>query len=147
MTSSAPGGHRLTDVFRAALRDTLVLVGGLAVVGAVVGGLLAGVPGVWGALIGAGAAAFFSGTTLVSMLVTADAPAGRTTAVIMGAWLGKVAVLGIVLAVLSTADFYSRAALGVVLIVGVTGSAALDYRAVTRHPTAYVVPRDRDGAG
>ncbi len=132
-------------VFRRALRDMLVLVGGLTVVGVGLGALLAADPvkGVWGALIGAGVALLFSGTTVVTMLRTATSSATTTAAVVLGAWLGKMVVLLVVFALLARAQFYDRTVLVVVLLVGVLGSAALDYRAVVHGRLPYVDPGDR----
>lgn len=127
-------------VFRRALRDVLVLLAALAVLGVGVGALAAGRPGVWGALIGVGLALVFSGTTIVSMLVTSRASAARLAAVVMGAWLGKVLVVIVVLALIQDRNFYDRPVLAVVLLVGVVGSAVLDYRAVSRGRVPYVEP-------
>lgn len=127
-------------VFRRALRDMLVLLAALAVLGVGVGALVAGRRGVWGALIGVGLALVFSGTTVVSMLVTARASAARLAAVVLGAWLGKVLVVIVVLALIHDRDFYDRPVLAVVLLVGVVGSAVLDYRAVSRGRVPYVEP-------
>ncbi len=127
-------------VFRTALRDMLVLLAVLLVLGVGLGYLLAGPPGVWGALIGVGLALLFSGTTVVSMLLTARAPATTMAAVVMGAWLGKVIVLIAVLAVLRGEDFYHRGVLAAVLFAGVIGSALLDLRAVQGGRVPYVVP-------
>jgi hypothetical protein len=59
----------------------------------------------------------------------------------MVAWFGKVIVVVAALAVLSRFDFYDRIVLGVVLIVGVLGSAYLDLRAVQRARIPYTEPR------
>jgi hypothetical protein len=131
-------------VLRRALRDMLVLVAVLAVVGVLVGALVAGVPGVWGAVIGVVVALVFSGTTVLSMLRTADAPAATTAAVILGAWLVKMILLVALFAVLRPMDFYDRTVLVVVVLVGVLGSVYLDYRAVTRGRVPYVEPRADD---
>ena len=128
------------DVFRTALRDMLVLLGVLTVLGVGLGALLAGTPGVWGALIGVGLALLFSGTTIVSMLVTSGKPPATMAAVVMGAWLGKVVVLIAVLALLRDEDFYHRGVLAAVLLVGVVGSALLDLRAVRGGRVPYVTP-------
>lgn len=133
-------------VLRRALRDMLVLVAVLAVVGVLVGALVAGLPGVWGAAIGVVVALVFSGTTVLSMLRTADAPAATTAAVILGAWLVKMILLVALFAVLRPMDFYDRNVLVVVVLVGVLGSVYLDYRAVTRGRVPYVEPR-ADGSG
>jgi hypothetical protein len=127
-------------VFRTALRDMLILLAVLLVLGVGLGYLLAGLPGVWGALIGVGLALLFSGTTVVSMLVTAHKPATTMAAVVMGAWLGKIVVLIAVLALLRDEDFYHRGVLAVVLFAGVIGSALLDLRAVKAGRVPYVTP-------
>lgn len=131
-------------MFRRALRDMIWLVVGVTVVGVLVGWLVAGLPGVWGALIGAAIALVFSGTTTLSMLKTDTAAPGRMMAVIMGTWLGKLVVVIVVLAVLRGMDFYDRYVLAVVVAVAVIGSALLDYRAVSRGRVPYVSPT---GAG
>ena len=132
-------------VFRRALRHMLLLVGVLAVVGVVVGALVSDPPsaGVWGALIGAAVTLLFSGTTVVSMLRTADSPPTTTMAVIMGAWLVKMVVLVVILAVLRDQYFYDRSVLVVVLLAGVLGSIYLDYRAVHAGRVPYVDPGQR----
>jgi len=136
-----PVPHSAADaVFRRALRDMLVLLAALAVLGVGIGALAAGRPGVWGALIGVGLALVFSGTTIVSMLVTARASVQRLAAVVLGAWLGKVLVVIVVLALIQDRDFYDKPVLAVVLLVGVVGSAVLDYRAVSRGRVPYVEP-------
>jgi cation transport ATPase len=135
------------DVFRSALRGMLLLLAVLTVVGIGIGYAVAGRPGVWGALIGVALAALFSGTTVLSMLRTARSTATTMAAVVMGAWLGKVAVLIVVLAVLRNQHFYSRGVLVAVLFVAVVGSALLDYRAVHRGRVPYVEPADNGAPG
>ena len=58
-------------VFRTSLRDMLVLLGVLTVLGVGIGYLVDGMAGVWGALLGVGIALIFSGTTVLSVLRTA----------------------------------------------------------------------------
>ncbi|MFS0698913.1 hypothetical protein AB6N24_02965 [Cellulomonas sp. 179-A 4D5 NHS] len=149
-TPARPSSSAAADaVFRRALRDMLVLLAALSVLGVGIGWLVAGSAGVWGALIGVGLALVFSGTTVVSMLRTAHASPQAMAGVVMGAWLGKVIVVIVVLAVLRDLEFYDRTVLAVVLLVGVLGSALLDYRAVTNGRIPYVEPADRgpEGAG
>ncbi|GCD19756.1 hypothetical protein ACFO3K_04185 [Cellulomonas algicola] len=133
-------GAAADAVFRTALRDTLLLLGALTVLGVGIGWLVAGLPGVWGALIGVGLALVFSGTTVVSMLATSHSSPQKMAAVVMGAWLGKVIVVIVVLALLRDLDFYSKPVLAAVLAAGVLGSAYLDYRAVSRGRVPYVEP-------
>lgn len=141
-TSGAPGDAAapVRAVFRRALRDMLVLVAVLAVVGVGVGAAVAGTPGVWGALIGVAVALVFSGTTVVSMLMTADSSVTTTGAVILGAWVAKMVLLIALFAVLDDQDFYHRGVLVAVVLAGVLGSAALDHRAVVRGRVPYTQP-------
>ncbi|GAA1406032.1 hypothetical protein [Oerskovia paurometabola] len=134
-------GDAVSAVFRTALRDTLLLLGGLLVLGVGLGALLAGTAGVWGALMGVGIALVFSGTTIVAMARTARSTPTTTAAVVLGSWLVKIVLLGIVLAVLRNYEFYDRIVFAVVLLVGVIGSALLDYRAVDRGRIPYVTPK------
>jgi hypothetical protein len=139
----APSGHRGAAeraVLSTALRDCLILVAGLAVLGSLVGFLVAGQPGLWGALIGTGLAAFFCATTVWSMLYTVGKGATAMGAVVMGSWIAKMVVLVAVLAVLTRFDFYDRVVLFVVLLLGAVGSAVLDYRAVKNGRVPYVEP-------
>jgi hypothetical protein len=128
------------SILRQAMRDTFVLVLALLALGSVVGALVAGAAGVWGAVLGAGVAAFFCGTTIWSMQRTVGAPPAQMAAFVMGAWLAKIVVLLIVLVLLRNADFYNPYVFGAVLLVGVIGSALLDYRAVARGRMPYVQP-------
>jgi hypothetical protein len=140
----APDGSRSAAeqaMLRTALRDCLILVAGLAVLGSLVGLLFADLPGVWGGLIGAALAAFFCATTVWSMLYTVGKGATMMGAVVMGSWLAKMVVLIVVLVVLTQFDFYDRVVLFVVLLLGAVGSALLDYRAVKNARITYVDPR------
>ncbi|MFD2028176.1 hypothetical protein [Promicromonospora aerolata] len=136
----APRGAAEQAMLRAALRDGLILVAGLAVLGSLVGLLVAGVPGLWGGLIGAAIAAFFCGTTVWSMIYTVGKGATTMGAVVMGTWIAKMVVLVAVLLVLTRFDFYDRVVLFIVLLLGAVGAALLDYRAVKNGRVTYVEP-------
>ncbi|MBD5786296.1 hypothetical protein IF650_08900 [Cellulosimicrobium terreum] len=139
--AAVPQSDAVRTVLRTALRDVLLLLAGLTVVGVVVGALVAGLPGVWGALLGVAIALVFSATTVWTVLRTVDSNPTTTAAVVMGAWLVKMIVLIAVLVVLRGMDFYDRWVFAAVLLVGVIGSAVLDYRAVNRGRVPYVEPR------
>lgn len=136
-------GQAVRVVFRRALRDVLVLLGALIVLGVAIGALVSGLPGVWGALLGVGVALVFSATTVWVMLRTVDASPTTTAAVVMTSWLAKMVVLIAVLVVLRGMDFYDRWVFAGVLLVGVIGSAVLDYRAVSQGRIPYVEPGER----
>lgn len=87
-----------------------------------------------------GLALVFSGTTVVAMLRTVHSSPSTMAAVVMGTWLAKVLVVIVVLALIRDLDFYSKPALAGVLLVGVLGSAYLDYRAVYSARLPYVEP-------
>ncbi|GAA4721336.1 hypothetical protein GCM10023216_08130 [Isoptericola chiayiensis] len=127
-------------MLRRAMRSTLALVGGLVVIGGLVGWLVAGTAGLWGALVGAGLAAFFCATTIWSMQRTVGKSPTTMAATVMGAWLAKIVVLVVVLVLLRGADFYDPYVLFVVLAVGAVGSALLDYQAVRGARMPYVQP-------
>jgi len=110
---------------------------------ALVGFLLAGAPGAWGALIGMGIAVAFFAVTVVVALVTAGMDATRLGAWVLGSWLLKIILLIVVLALLRDQDFYSRPALFVALLVGTAGSLVLEARVVTTTRVPYVEPGAR----
>ena len=151
MTDETPtptgSGSAAEAVFRRALRDVAILLAALLVLGLLVGGLVAKLPGVWGALIGWALAAVFSTTTIVAMIRTARSTPAAMAGLVMGTWLAKVLVVVVVLAVLRPLDFYSAPVLGGVLAIAVIGSAVLDYRAVTLGRVPYVEPGTGDRSG
>ncbi len=125
-------------MLRVALRDTVVLLGGLAIVGVAVGLAVARTAGLWGAVIGVLLAGFFCATTIVSMLRTVGSGPTAMAAFVMGAWIVKMIVLIAVLAVLRSHEFFNPYVLFGVVAVGAIGSALLDYRAVGRSRVPYV---------
>lgn len=120
-------------------------IGGIAFaialpVAAALGWLLAGGPGLWGAVIGmAIPVAFFSITAAVA-LWTARVRVELLGVAVLGSWLLKLVVLIGVLVVLRDADFYSRPALFAALLVGTAGYLVLEAIVVTRTRVPYVEP-------
>ena len=140
-TGNPTDGHAAERrVLRTALRDTTIFLAVLAIVGVGVGALAAGVPGVWGALVGVAIAGFFCATTVWSMLRSVGATPAAMAGLVMGTWIAKIVVLMGVLAVLRGRDFYDPWVLLVVVAVGAIGSSLLDYRAVQKGQLPYVGP-------
>jgi hypothetical protein len=110
---------------------------------AALGALFAGAPGAWGALIGMGLAVGFLAVTVLVSLVTARMDPTRLGIWVLGSWLVKVVLLIVVLALLRDADFYSRPALFVSLLVGIAGSLLLEARIVSTTRVPYVEPGPR----
>jgi hypothetical protein len=105
------------------------------------GFLLGGGPGAWGALIGMGLAVAFFAVTIGVALVTARMDPTRLGIWVLGSWLVKMVLLIVVLALLRDADFYSRPALFVALLIGTAGSLLLEARIVVTTRVPYVEPR------
>lgn len=86
------------SVYSKALRYGAAVTLGVAVVGSVVGYLVAGLPGIYSAFMGAGLALVFLGLTAASMIfavkVTGDAPPPdpRFFGIIFGTWFVKLLV-------------------------------------------------------
>jgi len=135
------------NMYSVILRRLGVLVVALAVLGSVVGYLVAGIPGVWGALMGAGIAALFMIGTVVTMMLTADKPLPVATAAGVGGWLVKMILLFVVLVLVRGRDFYSPGAFFVVLVLAILGSLGIEMMAVLRArvPTVDLSARASDG--
>lgn len=101
------------------------------------GYLVAGVPGVWGAAIGMGLAAGFFAITIGVALGTARMDVGVLGAAVLGSWLVKMVLLIIVLVLLRNADFYSRPVLFVSLLAGTIGALILEAVVVTQTRVPY----------
>ena len=135
------------NMYSVILRRLGVLVVALAVLGSVVGYLVAGAPGVWGALMGAGIAALFMVGTVVTMMLTADKPLPVATAAGVGGWLVKMIVLFVVLLIVRDRDFYSPGVFFVVLVVAILGSLGIEMAAVLRARVPTVDLSTRHSAG
>lgn len=105
-----------TAALRRAVRLGILGVLVLAVVGSVVAYLAAGLPGLWGALLGAAIGGGFILVTAVSVLFTAKLPPTTAMAVLLGSWLLKMGVALLVLGLLNPLEFYSRPALAIVMV-------------------------------
>jgi hypothetical protein len=132
------------NMYEVILRNLTVLVLGLAIVGAGVGYLVAGLPGVWGALMAAGIAALFMIGTVAAMLVTADKPIEIASAAGVGGWLVKMIILFGVLLLVRDRDFYSPGVFFVVLVLALIGSFAIEATAVLKARVPNVEPAGSD---
>jgi hypothetical protein len=145
----------IAPVLNRALRDGSIFAGAVAVVGAVVGFLVAGWPGLVGGLLGAVASAIFLGLTAASMLVGGRITKGDLGSpvffgIVLGTWLIKL-VLFVVLAIwLRSQTWLDPRVFFLAVIVSVIGSLAIDVLAFARSRVPYVsdvqLPGDsRDG--
>ena len=126
--------------FGSVLREVVLFVVGLAVLSCVVGLVVRGSEGLWGALIGSAVAALFSLTTAVIMYVTADRKMHVTTGSLAAAWIGKIIVLVVVLVVLREQDFYDKIVFFLVLTLAILGSLVVEMRGLARAQVPHLEP-------
>ncbi len=138
-----PGPTALVTPMRRVLRAGALAALVAVPAAAAVGFLLAGWPGVWGALIGIGIAVTFFAITVAAALLTAGLDVSTLGIAVLGSWLVKMVLLIIVLVLLREADFYHRPALFLALLVGTIGSLVIEALVVTRTQVPYVEPGPR----
>ncbi len=131
-TSSSATQDPMRRIFERVLRELLIATAVIAAVGLVAGYLIDAWAGFFGALLGVVAALIFTGTTALSMLYTLHKPPSVLAGVVLGAWIGKMVVLIVMLAVLQDMTFYNKIVFAVVLLTAVLTSMAIDVRAVVR---------------
>jgi hypothetical protein len=114
----------------------------LVAVAVPVGWAIAGMPGVWGAVLGVTVPVVFLGITATVALVTARLSPSTLGAAVLGSWLLKIVVLIVVLVVLDGRDFYSRGVFFVVFLLGTAGFLLVEAFVVVRTKVPYVEPSD-----
>ncbi|WP_036284972.1 hypothetical protein [Microbacterium luticocti] len=137
---STPTGPRRvtsTPVLRATLIWSAVVTAALAVIGAVVGGIVAGPHGVFSALAGIVLAALFLGITGASILI-ANRWFGDPLyvpiffGIVLGGWLLKFVVFIVVLLVLRGQPWIQPTVFFVAIVAGVLASLVIDVVVLTR---------------
>ena len=89
----------------------------LTVISAIVWTGGAGMPGLWGVLIGAAVGGGFVLLTVFTVLLTSNTTPTNTMTVVLGSWLVKIVVLLMVMAALKSMTFYDRNAFVVTVIL------------------------------
>lgn len=123
---------------RAAIRYGVIGLVLLTVVGVVVATLVAGLPGLWGALIGAALGGGFILTTALSVRITEKSPPTMAGAVLLGGWVVKMLLAIVVLGLLKGMDFYSKPALGLVVVGALVLVLGAEVYGVLRTKAPYV---------
>ncbi|MFC7163192.1 hypothetical protein ACFQL5_12925 [Aquipuribacter hungaricus] len=131
-------GAALRAALRRAVATAALACGVAALVTAVVAFLLVGWPGVWGALIGFAVSLAFLATTALVGARTAGGDPVVVAGWVLGSWLVKVIVVGVVLFLLRDADFYDPVALFVGIVVGMVCTLFAEFRALTSARIPYV---------
>lgn len=130
---------------RAAVRYGVLGLVVLTVVSAVISVLVAGMPGLWGALIGAAVGGGFILFTALGVLLTSRLPAMTAGAVLLGTWLLKLILAIVVMALLKPLDFYSKGALVLTIVFALVIVLGAETYGVVSQRALYVVP-DSDNA-
>lgn len=126
-----------------ALAYGAILTVAIAVVGSVIGYLVAGTPGLISALIGAGLTALFMGFTagtivLASRATNGDASSTLFFGIVLGAWLLKFIVFIAILVVLRGQPFLEPLVFFFAILAAVIGSLVVDVLAFVRARESYV---------
>lgn len=137
-----------TAPMRGAVRYGVLGLLALTVVASVIAVLVAGLPGLWGALLGAAVGGGFILFTALGVLLTSKLPAMTAGAVLLGTWLLKLILAIVVMVLLEPLDFYSKGALvltivfALIIVLGAETYGVLSARAPYVNP---VTPREGEG--
>jgi hypothetical protein len=149
----SPSPVSSTPILRTVLVWSGTVTAILAVVGAVVGFLVAGTSGLWSALAGVLVAAVFLGITAASILVANrwfgnDLYVPVFFGIVMGGWILKFVVFIVILFVLRGQPWIEPTVFFVALVVSVLASLAIDVVVMLRmrvpHVSDVELPTDPD---
>lgn len=132
---------------RAAVRYGVLGLLALAVVASVISVLVAGTPGLWGALIGAAVGGGFILFTALGVLLTSKMPAMTAGAVLLGTWLLKLILAIVVMASLDSLDFYDRNALVLTIVLALVIVLGAETYGVLSQRALYVEPQPSSSTG
>jgi hypothetical protein len=140
--SLAPVGTSATILGRALVYGAILAIA-IAVVGSIIGYLIAGTSGLLSALVGAVVTAVFMGFTAVSILVAArvtrnDATSVLFFGVILGFWIFKFIAFILIVVLLRLATWVDPLIMFVSILVAVIGSLVVDVLAFVKTRVPYV---------
>ena len=114
------------QLFSRAVKLGALLALAIAGLGSLVSIFTVGMPGVYAALVGALISTTFSLMTILSVWLGSRLPLNGFYALVLGGWLLKVVLFGIVLAVLQGADNFSGPVFFFAIVAGVLGGLGID---------------------
>lgn len=103
-------------------------------------GIAAGMPGVWGVLIGAAIGGGYVLLTALSVLVTANSSPTTTGAVLLGGWVFKLALVLFLFILLDPLTFYHRNAFVITLLVTMFISIFAELGGIMSTRSTFVTP-------
>jgi hypothetical protein len=135
-------------ILTAVLRYTGLLAIAIAVIGGGLGYLFAGMDGLVSALIGTALAVLFASITAASIIGAMRFDIAAFFGIVMGAWLLKIVVFIVILALLRDAPFVQTMVLFLTVIAGAVGTMLIDVIVVFRSRLGYAsnvaLPGDPD---
>ncbi|EPR75950.1 ATP synthase protein I [Leifsonia rubra CMS 76R] len=135
-----------------ALAYGAILTVGIALLGSVIGFLVAGSSGLISALIGAGLTALFMGLTAGSIVLASRATKGDPSStlffgIVLGVWLLKFVVFITILVILRGQPFLDPVVFFFAVLAAVIGSLVVDVLAFVRARESYVPGVQLPGEG
>lgn len=115
-----------SEVFSAVLKQGLLLVLAIAVIGGGVGFLVAGVSGLLSGLIGAALALLFSTMTALSVKFGGKLSLGGFFGVVLGGWIFKMVLFIAIVAALRGANFIDGPVFFFTLVASILGTLVID---------------------
>lgn len=125
-------------LFRTVQKRLLLLTAAVAAVGAGVGWLVAGLPGVWGALVAAALGLVFMIATVATLRLVAGRGPELLQIVIFGGWIVKMVLVVLVMIWLRDLDFYDPGVLFGTLAAVVLGGILVEIVSVATARIPYV---------
>lgn len=114
------------EVFKKALLFSSYLVAAIAVLGGVLGLVVAGTAGLISALLGSLIALFFTGITILSIWLGGRLPLNGFFGLVLGGWLLKVLLFAVLMGALQSAAFISGPVFFFALVGAVLGGLGVD---------------------
>ncbi|GAA1748589.1 hypothetical protein [Agromyces humatus] len=140
----------VAPILRRALVYGGILAVGLAVVGSIVGYLVAGIPGLTSALIAAVLTVVFFGLTAATVLIASHVAKGQMFStvffgIVLGGWLAKLLVFFVAVLFVSRQEFIDPYVFFITIVVAVIGSLVVDVLAFRNARVPYVSDVDLPG--
>ena len=121
-----------SEVFASVLKQGLVLVGAIAIIGGGLGLVFAGISGLLSGLIGAGLALLFSSLTALSVKFGGKLSLGGFFGVVLGGWIVKLLGFIFLIALLKGAAFIAGPVLFFTLVASILATLVIDSLIVLR---------------